>query len=374
MIPDARRYVPSGMPADPVHLAREVIARCGVLGFAAAGVCEATPTTREAELRRWIGQGMHGDMDFLERYLPIMLDPARELPGVRSVIMVADLYTSRHDGPREPSATPGQPQGLIARYARGKDYHRVIKKRLHALADSFRPDHPGHKFRSFVDTAPVLEREYAARAGLGYAGKHTLLIHPKLGSFTLLGGIYTTLELSPPPEQPLVQDHCGTCTRCIDACPTDAITPNHVDATRCVSYLTIERVGPIDPSFHSGIGGWIYGCDVCQDVCPHNSPRGSDSLAPAVREDLRPRRDSFALLDVLGWTEEARRLAFSTSAMKRANLAMMKRNALITLTNTILAAGDPDGSLSLAIRRISERPGEDELVRVTALQCLSRLG
>jgi len=364
------------MSTDQVLLARDVIARCGALGFAAAGVCRASPTTREAELRRWIAAGMHGEMDFLERYLPIMLDPARELPGVRSVIMVADLYSSRHEGPKSvPPPTDG-PRGTIARYARGKDYHRVIKKRLHALADSFRPAHPGHKFRSFVDTAPVLEREYAARAGLGYAGKHTLLIHPRLGSFTLLGGIYTTLELDPPPEQPVATDHCGTCTRCIDACPTGAITPNHVDATRCISYLTIERTTAIDPAFHAAIGGWIYGCDICQDVCPHNSPRSSDpgQPMPEVRDDLRPRRDGFDLLDVLGWNEEARRVAFSTSAMKRANLAMMKRNALIALTNSILSSGDHDGALARRILAVSIDADEDEMVRVTASQCLARLG
>lgn len=367
------------MSSTSVELARRIVSRCRELGFAAAGVCRAAPTAREAELRAWLAAGTHGDMDFLERYLPIMLDPARELPDVQSVIMVADLYASRYEPPHTPAAAPASPPaGRIAKYARGRDYHKVIKKRLHALADSFRPEHPGHKFRSFVDTAPVLEREHAARCGLGFPGKHTLLIHPRLGSFTLLGGIYTTLVLDPPPEQPAVPDHCGTCTRCIDACPTKAITPYHVDATRCVSYLTIERLGPIDPSLHAGLGDWIYGCDVCQDVCPHNSQRvggagGESGGWPTIPDDLRPRLESFNLLDVLNWDVEGRRTAFHTSAMKRASLAMMKRNALINLTNAVLQSPSPPPAWRARIEQFVTAEHEDEMVRETARQCLTRL-
>src|SRR5262249_20142541 len=139
--------------------------------------------------------------------------------------------------------------------------------------DSLRERFPAEQFRAFVDTAPVMEREHAARAGLGWIGKHTLIIHPRLGSYMLLGGVLTTMDIPAPAAQRRVTDHCGTCTRCIDACPTAAITPYSVDATRCISYLTIEHRGEIDPALHEGIGDWLFGCDVCQEVCPHNGGR-----------------------------------------------------------------------------------------------------
>lgn len=271
-------------------------------------------------------------MSYLARNVEARSDPCELLPGVRSVIMVADLYASRDDNIDEP-LLPGH--GRIARYARGRDYHVVIKKRLHALCDRLRAEHPGAGFRAFVDTAPVLEREYAARAGLGWIGKHTLLIHPRLGSYLLLGGVLTTLELQPPSEQEEVPDHCGTCTRCIDACPTRAISERSVDASRCISYLTIERREPVAPEFYEKIGTWLYGCDICQEVCPHNSTRAA-GVGPAgsVPPEYAPVNDSFDLLEVLGWREEDRAREFRGRALKRATLDMMKRNAAIVLKNS----------------------------------------
>jgi epoxyqueuosine reductase len=223
----------------------------------------------------------------------------------------------------------------VARYARGDDYHVVMKERLHALCDGLRADHPDSELRAFVDTAPVLEREHAARAGLGWIGKHTLLIHPRLGSWMLLGGVLTTLDLAPPPEQGSVNDHCGACTRCIDACPTGAISPYSVDGSRCISYLTIERRGPVDPVLAPLIGDRIFGCDVCQEVCPHNSARSAPPNADAlVRDDYAPRRPILDAEAVTGWSAADRARELSGSALKRATLDMIKRNAAIVIRNS----------------------------------------
>ena len=264
----------------------------------------------------------------------------------------------------------GRRRGRVARYARGDDYHKVMKRRLHAMADVLLEAFPGERFRAFVDTAPVLEREHAVRAGLGWVGKHTLVIDPKLGSYTLLGGLLTTMELDPPPMQRVEPDHCGSCTRCIDACPTEAITPYSVDARRCVSYLTIERREAIDEAFFAGIGDWLAGCDICQEVCPHNSPRpGPQRDEPHAAYE--PRRTGFDLLDVLGWDESARREAFTKSALKRLTLPMMKRNALIVAGNQLAVRDYVE--LHARIEAIAGDDDEDEMVRTTAAAVLSRL-
>ena len=195
--------------------------------------------------------------------------------------------------------------------------------------------YPGHAFRSFCDTAPVLEREHAERAGIGWIGKNTLVIDPALGSYVLLGGVMTTLDVRVPSSQKVVSDHCGSCTRCIDACPTAAITPYKVDASRCISTLTIEHRSVIDERCHASMGDWVFGCDVCQEVCPHNGPtRRGGAL---VRDEYAPAVTGFNLLEVLGWSEDDRRRAFTRSAMKRVKLFAFKRNAAIAATNAALS-------------------------------------
>lgn len=323
---------------DPRSLGDEVIRRCLGAGFALAGVCDARPSERAGEMRRWLDEGRHGSMAWLAEHFESRTDPARLLEGSRSIVMVADLYATRADREEEGGPAPGR--GRVARYARGEDYHEWMKKRLHAVCDRLRDEHPGAGFRAFVDTAPVPERELAARAGLGWIGKHTLLIHPRLGSWLLLGGFLTTLELASTGGR--VDDHCGSCTRCVDACPTGAITPYSVDARRCISYLTIERRGEIDGSFHRAMGDWVFGCDICQEVCPHNSPRDADFLGdggsrPGAGHGTRP--GSFDLLEVLGWDAAARARALKGTAMKRATLAMWHRNAAIALRNRGGAGG-----------------------------------
>lgn len=351
---------------SPGGVAQDILARCERAGFALAGIAPARRSEWGEALRAWLDAGHAGDMGFLREDLWVRLEPARILAGTRAFIMVADVYAARGD---QHPPRPGH--GRIARYAMGRDYHRVMKKRLHAIADELRVAYPGSEFRTFVDTAPVIERELGLLAGLGWFAKNTMLIHPRLGSCTLLGGVATTLELEAPATQKLHEDHCGTCTRCIDACPTGAITPYRVDGTACISYLTIERRGEVDPKFFTPMGDWIYGCDVCQDVCPHNSARAGATIVPA-HDSYRARSRSFDLLAVLGWDRDAREEAIRTTAMKRASLGMMKRNAIIALGNHL--AGRPDEAGLRALRLAAGDENEPELVRRTALRVLERLG
>lgn len=377
------------VPDTSIELSRTVIALARERGFADAGVTPVAPSAWSDELRRWLAAGKHGSMAYLADHVAERLDPSKAIPGARALIMVADQYASRGRGDEAP--TPGS--GRIARYARGRDYHEVAKRRLHELCDGLRGAFPGELFRAFVDTAPVLEREHAARAGLGWVGKHTLLIHPRRGSYFFLGGIATSLSLPEIPDRGAMDDHCGTCTRCIDACPTRAITPYSLDASRCISYLTIEHRGAIGPEFHAAMNDWIFGCDVCQDVCPHNSARGArppsaETLAPragqgvpergedthggVIRSEYRESRRSLPLLEVLGWDADDRSRALSGSAMKRATLSMLRRNAIIAAANTL---GEHDRAAFMArLQDVVGDDSEDAMVRETAAQTLARLG
>ncbi len=358
----------------PNALGEQILGRCRELGFAMAGVTEAAPSAFGDELRAWLAAGRHGSMGYLARNVEERLDVRRLLPGARSVVIVADQYATRNDPP-EPEVAPGR--GRIARYARGRDYHEEIKRRLHALCDELRAQR-GADCRAFSDTAPVLERELAARAGLGWIGKHTLLIHPRLGSYTLLGGFVTTLELcearpsGAAAERRATQDSCGTCTRCIDACPTQAISPYSVDASRCISYLTIERREPLPQWAGHALRGWAFGCDICQEVCPHNSPRppGAEvGEANAAYRGPAARAQGLDLRAVLGWALEDRSRELSGSAMKRATLAMLKRNAIALLTapDSGADAGDLEGWL----RERAVDPQEDPGVRAAAERALA---
>lgn len=342
-------------------MTERILRLCLDHGFALAGVCDAGPSVRAGELRAWLDAGKHGSMDWLARHADLRADPARLLDGARSVVMVADLYETRSVDWND-RVEAGR--GRVARYARGDDYHNTMKKRLHAVCDAFRGEHPEAGFRAFVDTAPVPERELAARAGLGWIGKHTLLIHPRLGSWMLLGGFLTTLDLGPAGEA--IADHCGSCTRCIDACPTDAITPYSVDAGRCISYLTIERRSPIDEAFHGAMGDWVFGCDICQEVCPHNSPRpGEQGDRGEVGPGLNTRAGSFDLLEVLGWEAADRAERLRGSAMKRATIAMWRRNAAIVAGNSLKVQPAPGlrGRLDAISRNEDECPMTREAAR-----------
>ncbi|MEM6458915.1 MAG: tRNA epoxyqueuosine(34) reductase QueG [Planctomycetota bacterium] len=366
-------------------------------GFALAGIASAEPSGRGEAVRAWLDAGKHGSMRWLEENLEVRLDPGRLVEAARSVIAVADVYVdSSAERNTEVSGLSCDPvstkeagltdrTGRIARYAHGDDYHKVIKKRLHRLCDTLAERHPGHTFRAAVDTAPALERELAARAGLGWQGKNTLMIHPRHGSYFLLGLIVTTLELTPPGQgasnggEPVPSRNrtastpCANCTRCIDACPTGAIDPAGytMDASRCVSYLTIEHRGVIDDDLLPGVGDWLAGCDVCQEVCPYNQVAKRHSLPLHPAYDAGPRKldEGLDVLEVLNWTAEDRARVFRGSALKRIKLDMIRRNALIVAGNRYAGTGD------LALIEAIERCAEDEaeLVATTARQVMDCL-
>jgi epoxyqueuosine reductase len=283
--------------------------------------------------------------------------------------MVADFYERRGSPPE--AAAPGI--GRVARYARGRDYHDVLKRRLRDVCDRVRATWPGAATRAFADTAPVPERELAAMCGLGWVGKHTLLIHPERGSWMVLGGFLTTLALEPAGASTPEPDRCGSCTRCIDACPTKAITPYSVDARRCISYLTIEHHAPIAPALGERMGDWIVGCDVCQEVCPHNSPRAERAAGAPMRDEYAARRRGFDLLAVLGWDESERRARFATSAMKRITLAQMKRNAMLAAVREVEAGGSGRERLLARLTDLAWCAGEPPSVRAAAREAVERL-
>jgi epoxyqueuosine reductase len=312
-------------PAQPPTATDAIKARARELGFDLVGVAAAGPSPYRDYFRRWLDDGRAGSMGYLHHRFGERTDPSVYLPGAQSVVCVAINYHV----PLEPvPADEARRHGRVARYALGDDYHELIKARLYALADWIRGQFPEAQTRAAVDTAPVMEKDLAARAGIGWVGKNTCLIHAETGSWLLLGEVITTLVLAPDPP---ATDHCGTCTRCIDACPTRAITaPYQLDARRCISYLTIEHRDEIAPELKDQFGDWLYGCDVCQDVCPHNraAPEATD---PA----LQPRfsTGTLSIDEVLRWTDDDYRATLRGSAMKRVKLPVLQRNARIVAEN-----------------------------------------
>ncbi len=311
---------------DAHQLAGEVKRRARELGFDLVGIAGAGPSEYRDYLRNWLDDGQAGTMHYLAERFDERTDPAVYMPGARSVICVALNYHTLLEPVPE---TERAHHGRIARYALGGDYHEIIKSRLHALADWLREAAPGALTKGCVDTAPVMEKGLAARAGVGWQGKNTCTINEGIGSWLMLGEIITTLQL--PPDEPAT-DRCGTCTRCLDACPTGAITaPYQLDARRCISYLTIEqRAGEIDPGLAPKVGDWLYGCDICQDVCPWNSK------APATGDPaLSPRfpTGTLDLREVLSWTVDDYRHRLRHSAIKRVKLPVLQRNARVALRN-----------------------------------------
>jgi epoxyqueuosine reductase len=307
-----------------VILVDQIKAKAREIGFDLVGIAPAQPSIYADYFRQWLAAGRHGSMHYLANRVDERIDPNTYFPGVRSIISLACNYRVKLDTP--PTG------GRIAQYALGDDYHIVMTSRLHALADWLVSIEPTAKTRCSVDTAPVMEKELAARAGIGWMGKNTCIINEKIGSFVLLGQVLTTLDL--PIDEP-VDDRCGSCTRCIDACPTGAIdAPYQMDGSKCISYLTIEHRGEIPAELQPKIGNWIYGCDICQDVCPWNrkSLAGTDPAFSSRFADA-----SLNPAQVLGWDKQQYRQQLKGSAMKRVKLPMLKRNAAIVQRN---CAGD----------------------------------
>ncbi len=293
-------------------------------GFDRAGIARLRPSDHAEAFGAWLGRGDHAGMRYLEGRRDERLDPTRILDGARSVLCVALQY-------HPAGATDEPPGGLldhVARYARGRDYHDTMKARLERLAGRIRAALPAVATRAYVDTGPVLERELAARAGIGSFGKNTNLLHPEAGSWFLLGEIFLTLELES--ETP-VAELCGSCSRCLEACPTGALPePYRLDANRCISYWTIEHRGWLPPVARTMISDWLFGCDVCQEVCPLNGSPDAEA-APEFAPD--PRRAGLSLADLLELSRSDYLELFRGSPMKRARLEGLQRNAAVVLGN-----------------------------------------
>lgn len=295
------------------------------LGFDACRFTTARPPESAARFEDWLQRGAHGGMEWMARNAARRVNPELVLKGARSVISLACSY--HHDGEGADAAAPG---GIVARYARHQDYHEVLAGPLKALTD-FVNELGGAGTRSlwYVDTGPLLERDLAQRAGLGFVGKHTNLISRKLGNWILLAEILTTLELSPDEPE---KNRCGTCSRCIDACPTRAITaPFQLDARRCISYLTIELKGSIPAEFRAAIGNRIYGCDDCLAACPWNRfAKEASLMKPHRRQDLT----APDLMELLALDDAGFKARFTGTPMLRTKRRGVLRNVCVALGNT----------------------------------------
>jgi epoxyqueuosine reductase len=302
-----------------ITLSDSVKARALDLGFDRVAIGPASPPEHGDALRRWLEAGYAGSMGYIERRLGERLEPARVLPGARSVVCVALNYYQGEPAP-DPTWAP------VARYAWGRDYHDVMTPRLAALAAHL-AEACGAVSKAYVDTGPVLERDLAARAGLGWVGKNTMLLHPELGSWFLIGVLLTSAVLDFDEALP---DRCGSCRACLDACPTGAFAAPYVlDARRCISYLTIEHRGAIDPALEGRLGPWQFGCDVCQEVCPWNRK------APVTREGAFLPSVPYPGAEGIGaMSDEALRGRFKGTALLRPKPAGLRRNAAIARENT----------------------------------------
>ena len=287
------------------------------IGFVACGVATLDPSTRGEALDRWLAKGLAGTMRYLHRQARKRKFPAEATRRARTAIVVLENYAA----PSHERPLPGD-AFKIAAYARGTDYHLVTLARLLVLAEWLRANGAGLA-HAWVDHAPIPERELAERAGLGWIGKNTMLIHPQLGSYTFIGSVFTDLELAP--SQPLGVDHCGSCTRCLDACPTRAfVEPHLLDATRCLSYLTIEHKGEPPAELVARYDGWAFGCDVCNDVCPWNIKFAIPTTVEDFARRPDPDRREATVFEQLHETEFNRR--FADTGLARPGLEGMRRN------------------------------------------------
>jgi len=333
--------------------ARPLVQRLAAdLGFARVRFTAIGPTPDMERFDAWLAAGHDGEMGWLERGRDLRADPRVRLPEARSVVVLSVEHHHR----RPPD--PGGRTGLVARYAWGRDYHNLVGKRLRKLRRAL----SAHGIESWggVDTAPILERAWAARAGLGHLGKNCVVFVPGRTSWLFLAVLF--LDAPCRPDAPIARDHCGTCTRCMDACPTDAfVGPRQLDSTRCIAYWTIEAKGLPPRALRSGFGRWIFGCDRCQEVCPHDhDPPDPDE------DDLRPRHAWLDCDEVLRSEEDALMERFLGTPLRRPGAAGLKRNALLVLGNL----GDPDASPTA--RQALAHPAP--VVRAAAVWCLARLG
>ena len=314
------------------QLRRKIIEEeASALGFSDVRIGPASvPEQEKVRLDQWLESGQHGTMDYMARHADLRKDPNKLCPGALSIISVRMPYWPKdsfdaHEQLANPQAA------YVSRYALGRDYHKVIRNRLQKLADRLNEHFGAFSYRAFTDSAPVMEVALASQAGLGWKGKHTLSLD-RTGSWYFLGELITDLPLE---ADPPIESHCGDCTRCIDACPTGAITaPYQVDARRCISYLTIEHAGEIPTAFRKAIGNRIYGCDDCQLVCPWNrfTSEGDSEFMP--RHNL----DDANLLELFAWTEAEFLERFAGSPIRRIGYEQWQRNIAVALGNSQLGS------------------------------------
>ena len=341
------------MPADLTDRLKLEARR---LGFELVGVAPAVVPTGYGRYLEWLERGRDAGMSYLRRQAGAKGHPRHVLEGVRSVVVVGMIY-----GAPDPTP-PGPTQGKVARYARGGDYHEVLWRRLETLLDWLKLESPGVVGRATCDTAPLLERDFARLAGLGWIGKNTCLIDRQAGSFTVLGSLLVDLELTYDP--PLETNHCGTCTRCLDACPTGAFDgPYQLDARKCISYWTIEHKGPIPDEAAENLGDWAFGCDICQDVCPWNRK------APGGREPALEARPEWVNPDLIGWLTgdpDSFRSSLKGTALARSKRAGLLRNAALILGTRKIAEAVP-----VLVDRLGDA---DPVIRGASAWALGRIG
>lgn len=345
----------SAAVAEALSLERLIKAQASGLGFDLVGITSLGPADTADEFENWLESGYAGEMNYLPRGAEKRRDSRLPMPGTTSAIVVGLDYGGR------------APSGPIARYARGDDYHEVMLRKLGELHQWLESE-LGRPIRGkpYVDTGPILERDLARRAGLGWFGKNANLVNPRIGSFFFIGSLLVDLDLAP--DIPFEADRCGTCTRCLDACPTAAfVEPRVLDATRCISYLTIEQKGGIAEDLREKMGAHLYGCDICQDVCPYNvkfaQELGEQALAP--RATIVDRDARSLAREMVAMDDESFRRAFRGSPIKRAKRRGVARNAAVVLGNI---GDDTDRDVLVVASRDAE-----PLVRQHALWALERI-
>jgi epoxyqueuosine reductase len=325
------------------------------LGFDQIGVAPAVAPPGYPHYLDWLRQGHAAGMAYLERQAAARSHPENLLEGVRSVIVAGFVYG------RQTESEVGPTQGKVARYARGSDYHTLLWQRLEQLLAWLQTERPGTTGRALADTAPLLERDFARLAGLGWIGKNTMLIDRRVGSYTVLGALLTDAELQP--DEPFTTDHCGTCTRCLDACPTGAfVGPYQLDSRRCVSFWNIEHRGPIAADFADQLHGWVFGCDICQEVCPWNRK------APAGREPELEPRSEWINPDLIEWLSMDD--VTLTRRLKGTALLRAKRSGLLRNAALILGEREVVAAVHALIARLQD---SDPTVRAACAWALGRI-
>jgi epoxyqueuosine reductase len=351
---------------SPAALSARIRIRAREMGFDLVGIAPAHASAHGDAYERWVARGMHGEMAYLSREDAVSKrkDPAVLVPGAKSAVVVGLRY---YVPDSDPAAASDAARGIVARYARGDDYHELMKERLIALQEWICAELLPAGGRAYVDTGAVLERELAQRAGIGWQGKNTMLIHPRRGSYYFLGEVLLDVELEH--DHAFVRDHCGSCHRCLDACPTGALLGRDatgapvMDARRCISYLTIELKGPIPRELRPLIGNRIYGCDICQEVCPWNrfsAATGEQAFLP--REGM----DGPSLVEWMTMSQEEFSRRFKGSPIKRAKRRGLLRNVAVALGNW----GSPDAVPTLVVALNDDEP----LVRGHVAWALGQVG